>query len=101
MSALVETLLADAEHRTDLLAELTSDELVHVLEATADVLDTAQARLDAGYALRLAIYEAARERDPKVTQQRLAQAARVSEPAVIQTLKKARQDREKAAAAKQ
>lgn len=72
------------------LARLGNDELLAVLTATADDLDEAQRRLDAGYDLRLLIFQAGRERDVKVTQRAMGDAARVSEPAVIQALKKAR-----------
>lgn len=72
------------------LDRMSNDELLAVLAATADDLDAAQRRLDAGYELRLAIFQAGRERDVKVTQRAMGDAARVSEPAVIQALKKAR-----------
>lgn len=76
--------------RRKALAKLDNDTLVAVLGATAEDLEATQARLDQGYALRLAIFQAGRDRPVKVTQRAMGDAARVSEPAVIQALKKAR-----------
>lgn len=87
----VEALLAlSPSKRRRALARLDNDTLVDVLAITADTIDAAAKREAEGYKLRLAIFQAARDRPEKVTQKRLADAARVSEPAVIQALKKDR-----------
>lgn len=71
------------------LVGMSDDDLLTLLAGTADLLDTVgtvQAQL---WEVRLRIYQEARGREPAITQQALAAAARVSEVAVIQTLKKA------------
>lgn len=70
------------------LANLGDDELVAFLAKLADRLDEATALVDRLYALRLATFQEARGRKPAVTQKRLAEAARITEPAVIQQLRK-------------
>ena len=95
MSPLLEALLENPDQRDTMLAELDGDELVQALEATADALDKARTIQERATDLRMALWQAARDRDPKVTQARLAAASRVSEPFVIRELGKAR----KAAAA--
>lgn len=80
------------------LSGLSDEALLEELAATADRIDAVNAEQEALWARRLAIYQAARDREPPITQQALASAARVSEVAVIQTLKKAAKKAETAAA---
>lgn len=70
------------------LAKLSDGKLMAELAATADELDTVGAREKALWAHRLAIYLEGRKRSPAVTQQQLAQVARVSEVAIAKAFKK-------------
>lgn len=88
---LVDELLAlTPAKRRKALARLDNADLLTALYAVADDMEQSQARLDAGYELRLAMFQAGRDRPTKVTQRAMAEATGVSEPAVIQALKKAR-----------
>jgi hypothetical protein len=71
------------------LAELTPDQLLNQLDSVAADLDTVEARRAQLYLLRLAIFQVARAQQPPITQRELAERARVTEPAVIQALRKA------------
>lgn len=80
----------------DALAALDDDQLLVALTETTDEIDAANTTAKRGYARRMAIYELARDRN--VTFQRIAEAARCSEVAVIQALRKEQERRDKAAA---
>lgn len=84
LAALGELLALSPSKRRRALKRLDNDALVVALEDVAYLMDELPV-------LRLAMWQSARERDPKVTQTRLAKASGVSEPAVIQGLRKARQ----------
>lgn len=71
------------------VADLGRDELMAELDQVADRLDVVEAERTELYARRLAIFQRARAIDPPVTQRELAERARVTEPAVIQALRKA------------
>lgn len=83
--------MIDLAHLPDLDA-LPDGELLALLDRVAADLEATIQREAALYELRLAVYKAARTREPAITQARLAEAARVTEVAVIQTL---RADRKK------
>lgn len=70
------------------LDALTDDQALALLGRVAADLEASQARVTALFELRLEIYKAARRRTPPITQVRLADAARVSEVAVIQAIRK-------------
>lgn len=72
------------------LRALGTDELLGELSAVASRLVQVEAERDGLYARRLAIYQEARRREPPITQRALAERAGVSEPSVIQALRKAR-----------
>lgn len=71
--------------------------LVHLADVGAD-LRAAEARVKVLRERRIAIYENARNRQPQITQTRLAAAAQVTEVAVIQALRRADDARAKASA---
>lgn len=66
------------------------DDLLAELDGIADMLES----IDDVYARRIAIWEALRAQDPPVTYREIAARSRVSEVAVIQGLRKARERRE-------
>lgn len=77
------------------LDTIPEGELLALLGRVADDLEATTQRGTALYELRLDIYKASRKRTPPIVQRRVAEAAHVSEVAVIQTL---RADRLKAEA---
>lgn len=80
------------------LEQLGDDDLVTILGTIADELDEATSYVDSLFATRLATFQEARSRTPAVTQKRLAEASRITEPAVIQQLRKHAQALERAQA---
>jgi hypothetical protein len=75
--------------QADELAALDRDGLMAELDQVTARLDTVEAERTDLYARRLAIFQRARAIDPPVTQRELAERAHVTEPAVIQALRKA------------
>lgn len=74
------------------LADLDTNELLDTLGAIAARIAVVETERDQLYARRLAIYQEARRREPPITQRALAERAQVSEVAVIQALRKSRQN---------
>lgn len=64
-------------------------DLTSAIQANRIALEEAEARRTRLYAERLDLYRKARDLSPPITQRELAELAGVSEPAVIQTLRKA------------
>lgn len=80
------------------VAELTEDEALAELSELADLITTTSTTIDTAYARRLAIYEHLRGQESPTTFGRISEAAKVSEVAVIQALRKDEERRKKAAA---
>lgn len=89
--------MIDLERVPD-LAALSDDELLQWLRLVAADLEATTARQTTLYELRLAGYKAGRDREPVITQVRLAEAASVTEVAVIQSLREDRKRTELAEA---
>lgn len=66
-------------------------ELLAALDQVADGIDGNDTRRAELYAQRLELWQKARAMEPPITQKVLAAHSRVTEPAVIQQLKKARE----------
>lgn len=73
------------------LAALDDDTLLGLLSELADELRTVDERQRELWAHRIAIYQEGRRRDPAITHGRLAEAAGVSEVAIITKLRQIEQ----------
>lgn len=73
------------------LAALDDDSLLALLAELADELRDVDERQRELWAQRIAIYQEGRRRDPAITHGRLAEAARVSEVAIITKLRQLEQ----------
>lgn len=70
------------------LAALSTEELESFIGQVADDLKATQEQQARLFDMRLAAFKEARRRTPPITQRRLAELADVTEPAVIQQLRK-------------
>jgi hypothetical protein len=72
------------------LRTLDTNDLLDYLASLAERIAAVEDERTRLYAVRLAVYQEARDRTPPITQRALAERAGVSEPSVIQALKAAR-----------
>ena len=69
------------------ISQLSDDALLDYLGALADEIEAVKERQETLWAARIDVYQDARRRDPAITHGRLADAARVSEVAIITKLR--------------